>query len=152
MTALRKRPNLTFLSLGFLVFVVATLGSDVIARTTIAGEDLWKAASQHVYYAGVQAKFTAMLLAPFLWLGCIAASAAERKSFNAGLAVFLLGTLLLGYIYFSGYHAAQSFAKQRAWTAAASSIGGLPFKSIIPLLVCHGLHWFLVRKKNEAAT
>jgi hypothetical protein len=146
MTALRKRPNLTFLSLGFLVFVVATLGSDVIARTTIGGEDLWKAASQHVYYAGVQAKGTAMLLAPFLLLGCIAASAAERKGFNAGLGVFLLGTLLLGYMYFSGYQAAQSFAKKGAWTAGALSVGMLPFKSILPLLVCLGLRWFLVRK------
>ncbi len=152
MSALRQRPYLSFMGLGVALFVAATLGSDVVARTTVGGEGAWQAASQHMYYALIQPIGTAMLLAPFLLLGWMGASAARRKGFDAGLAVFLLGMLLLGFMYFSGYQDSQALMKERKWTAATLSVGLLPFKSILPLLVCLALRWFVVRKRNAAET
>lgn len=149
MTALRKRPYLSFLTLGLLVFVVATFGSDVIARMTIRGEDFWQAVSQHLQYAR-SIGTTAWLFAPFLLLGLLAASTAKQKNFTAGLSVFLLGALLLGWLYFSAYQRAWTFMNKHGPTAAALSVGLLPVFSAIPLLVCLGLHWFVLRKKNEA--
>lgn len=149
MTALRKRPYLSFLTLGLLVFVVATFGSDVIARMTIRGEDFWQAVSQHLHYAR-SIGTTAWLLAPFLLLGLLAASTTKQKNFTAGLSVFLLGALLLGWLYFSAYQRAWSFMNKHGPTAAALSVGLLPVFSAIPLLVCLGLRWFVLRKKNEA--
>lgn len=152
MATLRTRPYPVFFSLAVLLFLIATLGSDVVARTTVGGEGLVKALSDHVYYAFIQPIGTAMLLAPFLLLGWMAASAAKRKGFDAGLGVFLLGLLMLGFMYFSGYQDSQGFVKERKWTAATLSIGLLPFKSIPLLLICLGVRWLVVRKKDEAKT
>src|SRR5262249_38119039 len=150
MTALRKRPYLGFLTLGLLVFVVATFGSDVIARITIRGEDFWQAVSQHLHYPR-SIGTTAWLFAPFLLLGLLAAST-TKQNFTAGLSVFLLGALLLGWLYFSAYQRAWTFMNKHGPTAAALSVGLLPVFSAIPLLVCLGLRSFLLRKKNEAET
>src|SRR5215510_1223511 len=151
MTELRKRPYLSFLTLGLLVFVVATFGSDVIARMTIRGEDFWQVVSQHLHYAR-SIGTTAWLLAPFLLLGLLAASTTKQKNFTAGLSVFLLGALLLGWLYFSAYQRAWTFMNKHGRAAAALSVGLLPVYSAIPLLVCLGLRWFLLRKKNGAET
>jgi phosphotransferase system glucose/maltose/N-acetylglucosamine-specific IIC component len=152
MSTLRTRPYLVFFALAIFLFIIATLGSDVVARTTVGGDSFGKAISDHVYYAVIQPIGTTMLLAPFLLLGWMAASAAKRKGFDAGLGVFLLGMLLLGFMYFSGYQDSQGFMKERKWTAATLSIGLLPFKSIPLLLICLGLRWLVVRKKDEAKT
>jgi hypothetical protein len=151
MTA-RERPYLTFFGLSLLLFVAATFGSDVLARTSVGGQPIATAAAEHLYYAGIQPIGTAMLLAPFVLLGWIAASAVKRKGFDAGLGIFLLGVLLLGVMYFSGYQDSQGFMKERKWTAATLSIGLLPFKSIPLLLLCLGFRWFVVRRKVHAET
>src|SRR5262245_49648074 len=148
--ALRDRPYFTFFGLSLLLFFAATFGSDVVARTSVGGESIAEAVSRHLYYAATQPLGTAMLLAPFLLLGWMAASAATRQGFDAGLGVFLLGVLLLGFTYFSGYQDSQEFSKQRKWTAATLAIGFLPYKSIPLLLICLGFRWLLVRKKAGA--
>jgi hypothetical protein len=132
--------------------VAATLGSDVLARTSVGGDSLGKAVGEHAYYAAVQPIGTAMLLAPFLLLAWMSASLAKRKGFDRGLRVFLLGALLLGFMYFSGYQDSQSYMKQRMWTAATLAIGLLPFKSIPLLLICLAFRWFVARKRDEAKT
>jgi hypothetical protein len=147
---LRDRPYLAFFAFAALLFLAATLGSDIVARTTVGGEGLGKAITEHAYYAFVQPIGTAMLLAPFLLLGWMSASLAKRKRFDGGLGVFLLGALLLGFIYFIGYQDSQSYMKQRMWTAATLSVGLLPFKSVPLLLICLGFRWLVARKKDEA--
>jgi hypothetical protein len=149
---LRDRPYPAFFGFAALLFLAATLGSDIVARTTVGGEDLGKAITEHAYYAVVQPIGTAMLLAPFLLLGWMSASLAKRKGFEEGLGVFLIGTLLLGFMYFSGYQDSQSYMEQRMWTAATLAVGLLPFKSVPPLLICLGFRWLIARKKDEAKT
>ena len=52
--AFRNHPYLVFLELSVVLFVGATLGSDVIARMTVGGEGIAEALTQHVYYAAIQ--------------------------------------------------------------------------------------------------
>jgi hypothetical protein len=148
MTELGKWPYTSFLAFGALVFILATLGSDVIARTRLSGDGLWQAASQHAHYAAVQLIGTALLLAPFLLLGWMSGSAATRKTFGAGLCVFFFGTLLLGFMYFVGYQDAETFAREGKWTAATLSVGMLPFKSAVPLMICLGVRWLVLRNSE----
>jgi hypothetical protein len=147
---LRARPYLFFFGLSVLLFIGATFGSDVVARTSVGGQSFQKAVTEHAYYAFIQPVGTAMLLMPFLLLGWLAASTVKRKGFDAGLGVFLLGVLLLGFMYFSGYQDSQGFMKERKWTAATLSVGLLPFKSVPLLLICLGFRWLVIRKKSEA--
>jgi hypothetical protein len=110
---LRDRPYAASFGFSALLFVAAILGSDVLARTSVGGDSLGKAVGEHAYYAAVQPIGTAMLLAPFLLFAWMSASLAKRKGFDRGLRVFLLGALLLGFMYFSGYQDSQSYMKQR---------------------------------------
>ena len=148
--ALRMRPYSTFVGLAVLLAIVATLGSDVVARTSIGGQSFAAAAKEHLYYAATQPVGTALLIAPFLLLGWIAASAAKQKGLEAGFAVFLAGAILLGLMYFSDYQDSRISMKERRWTAATLSIGFLPFKSIPLLLLCLGVRWLIVRKRAAA--
>ena len=141
-----------FLGLSLLVFVAATFGSDLIARTSLGRQDFTKAAAEHLYYAAVQPVGTLMLLAPFLLLGWIAASTVKAKDIESALGVFLIGVLWLGFMYFSGYQDSQLFIRERKWTAATLSIGLLPFKSIPVLIICLAFRWLVVRLKPHAET
>jgi len=118
---------------------------------TIRGEDFWQAVSQHLDYTR-SIGTTAWLFAPFLLLGLLAASTTKQKNLTAGLSVFLLGALLLGWLYFSAYQRAWTFMNKHGRTAAVLSVGLLPVFSAIPLLACLGLRWFLLRKTNEVET
>ncbi len=145
----RNRPYPAFFGLSVALFLGATLGSDVVARTTVGGEGFMHAIGQHIYYAAAQPIGTLFLLVPFLLLGWMSASLAARKGFDPGLGVFLLGVLLLGFTYFSAYQDTYTYMKQRMWTAATLSIGFLPLKSILPLLACFVFRWLVARKRNE---
>ena len=149
--SLRDHPYAAFFGFAALLFLAATLGSDVVARTTIAREGLRQAIAGHAHYAVAQPTGTALLLAPFLLLGWMSASLGRRKGFDKGLGVFLLGTLLPGFMYFSGYQDAQGYLKRHMWTAAALAVGLLPLKSLPLLLICLGGRWLLGRKQDEAA-
>ena len=148
----RDRPYPAFFSFAVLLFLAATTGSDLVARTTVGGEGLGKAVAEHFYYAFVQPIGTAMLLAPFVLLGWMSASLAKRHGFDRGLVLFLIGSLLLGIMFFSAYQDSQNYMNKKMWTAATLSIGLLPFKSVPLLLVCLGVRWFLARKTSEAKT
>jgi hypothetical protein len=150
--AFRDRPYPAFFSFAVLLFLVATAGSDVVARTTVGSEGIGKAVSEHIYYAFAQPVGSAMLLAPFLLLGWMSASLAKRKGFTQGLSVFLIGAFLLGIMFFSAYQDSQNYMNQKMWTAATLSVGLLPIKSALPLLICLGVWLFLARRKNEAKT
>lgn len=147
---LRARPYRAFFSFSVLLFFVATAGCDVVARTTVGSERIGQALAQHFYYAFTQPLGSAMLLLPFLLLGWMSASLAKRKGFTQGLTVFLIGAFLLGITYFSAYQDSQEYLNQKMWTAAALSLGLLPVKSALPLLVCFGVWIALACRKNKA--
>ena len=132
----RDRPYLTFVGLAVCLFVVATFGFGVLARVTVGDEGLRHAASEHIYYAAKQPVGTLLLFLPFLLLGLLCAVTAKRKGTDRGFGVFLIGMLLLGFIYFNGYQDAQYALKHHKWTGAALAEGLLPFMSIPVLLAC----------------
>lgn len=146
----RDHPYRTFIVLAIVPFILATLGSDVVARSGVYGESIGTAISEHLHYAAIQPMGTAMLLAPFLVLAWMAASLAKRKNFDSGLGVFLLGAVLLGFTYFSGFQDSQHYMKQRMWTAASLSVGLLPLKSIPVLVICLVVRWLVARRRHEA--
>lgn len=149
---MRNHPYRAFFGFAALLFLAATLGSDVVARTTVAGEGLGQAIREHSYHALAQPIGTVLLAAPFFLLGWMSASLARRKGFKGGLGVFFLGAFLLGAMYFSGYQESQNYMRQKMWTAATLSVGLLPFKSIPLLLICLGVRWLVARNKNDANT
>lgn len=145
-----SRPYLSFLSLAVMVFVVATVGSDVVARIATSGESVAHALAEHIHYAFAQPAGLVFLAAPFLMLAWISASLVSRKGLKWGLGVFLLGALLLGVLYFTAYQDSQVYIQRRMWTAAALSVGLLPFKSLPVVLLCLGCRWYLGRKVSES--
>jgi hypothetical protein len=66
---MRKRPFLVFFGLSLALFIVATLGFDLVARISVAQETLFHALSEHLHYAVMQPIGTVLLLVPFLILG-----------------------------------------------------------------------------------
>ena len=148
---LRDRPYPAFFGFAALLFIAATLGSDVAAKISVGGVGLGEAITEHAHYAVTQPIGTVMLLAPFILLSWMSASLAKCKGFEKGLGVFILGAFLLMLMYFSGYQDSQAYMKQRMWTAATLSIGLLPFKSVPLLLICLGLRWLIARKNENVA-
>ena len=140
------RPYVVCFSLGLAFFLLSTLVSDVIARTTVGSDDLGHAISQHVYYAATQPFGTGLLLAPFLLMAWMAASLARRKSMRRGVIFLCAACSVLTLVYFLGYQDSQHYMAQRMWTAATLAIGFLVFKSIPVLIVA--LVAFLVARRG----
>jgi lipid-A-disaccharide synthase-like uncharacterized protein len=128
-------PYTACFSLGLVFFLVATLLSDVIARTTIGSDGLVYAVSQHIHYAATQPFGTGLLLGPFLIVAWMAASLARRKSMRRGVIFLCVACTVLTVIYFLGYQDSQHYLVQGMWTAAVLAIGYLVFKSVPVLLV-----------------
>jgi len=141
-----RHPYTICFALGTAFFFIATLISDVIARTTVGSEGLGHAISQHLRYAATQPFGTGLLLAPFLLVAWMAASLSLRKSMRRGLILLCAACSVLAVIYFMGYQDSQWHMAQRMWTAATLAIGFLVFKSIPVLAVA--LVAFLIARRG----
>lgn len=116
-----------YLPLAVLMFLAATTGADLIARTSIAGQPLSAALREHLYYTGVQFVGTMLLLAPFVAVA-VACTRAERKARGrSAFLIFAIAMVTLLYFYFQGHQDAQVALLDKKWTAAALSVGLLPF-------------------------
>jgi hypothetical protein len=147
----RKRPYSTFLALAVGAFAIADIGFEILARLWIGRNTLGEATSETLYYLATQPIGTAMLLAPFLLLGWIAASLAKKRTFERGLLLFGTGVVALGALYFVGHIGAEQAMQNGKWTAAALSVGLLPFQSIPVLLVALVARLLLGRRQRENA-
>lgn len=116
-----------YLPVAVLVFLAATTGSDLIARTTIAGEAFPVAFREHLYWAGVQFVGTILLFAPFAIVAFVCACAERSARTRSVSLIFAIAMLALLYFYFQGHQDAQRAMLEKMWTAAALSIGLLPF-------------------------
>jgi biotin transporter BioY len=139
------RPYAACFSLGVAFFLLATLVSDVVARTTVGSEGFGHAISQHAYYAVTGPTGTGMLLAPFLLVAWMAASLARRKTMRRGVAFLCAACSVLTIIYFVGYQDSQHYMTQGMWTAATLTIGFLVFKSVPVVVVALVAFLFLRR-------
>ena len=115
-----------YLPLALAVFLAATAGADVIARTSIAGETLTSALNKHFYWAARQFNGTALLFTPFLVVAFLCGHMEKKTRRRSVVFVFVASMLTLLYFYFQGYQGAQHALLEEKWTAAALSVGLLP--------------------------
>lgn len=91
-----------------------------------------------------------MLAAPFIGAGVLAAELTKAANLLKGVVCFFVVVTVLGWLYFYGYWSAQHALLERKWTAAALSVGMLPFMSIPVLLVAAIAVGILVWKHEHA--
>lgn len=127
---LRDRPYVLFFGLAVVMFFVAHICFEVFARLSIRQSDFVEAVSETFYYSTIQPVGTIMLLAPFALLGWMAASLTRKKTLKQGAILFSIGAVVLSLMYFVGHMGAEQAMLNRKWTAAALSVGLLPFQSI----------------------
>jgi hypothetical protein len=131
----RGRLYSAFGASSLLCFVVFTLGFDVIARVAVAGQSLPVAAPESMHYMVAQPIGTLMLLAPFIAMAVLSAEVARSSNRVSASVFFCVWAAALGWLYFSGHWDAQIALGQHKWTAAALSVGLLPFMSVPVLLL-----------------
>ena len=141
-----ERPYRLFACLAVAAFAVAHVGSEVFVRLWIGRDGVGQAIGETLYYAATQPLGTAMLLVPFALLGWMAASLARKKALRSGMVLFAAGSAVLGLIYFWGHIVAQQAMQDRMWTAAALSVGLLPFESVPVLAVAFVARLLMGRK------
>lgn len=146
---MRDRPYLLFFYLTVGAFVVAHIGFEIFARLWVERNTTWEAVSETLYYSAIQPVGTVMLLAPFVLLGWMAGSLAWKQTFKGGTVLFVAGAVVLGLIYFGGHIGAEQAMQNRKWTAAALSIGLLPFQSIPVLFVILVIRLLMGRKRDD---
>jgi hypothetical protein len=116
------------------VFITAVTGSDLIARMTIAGNPLGVALAEHLHWASLTVAGIAFLFVPFVGVAFICGSANRRTKTRSAVALFVVALAVLAYFYYGGFQASQHAMLDKKWTAAALSIGLLPFFIGLPLL------------------
>lgn len=136
---LRMMKPYAYVLIALVAGITATLGSDTVARMWIAGESFAPAIEEHLRYAISSWVGTTFLLAPFLIVSWISAAFQKRGRTRAAPLIFTVGLIPLIYFYFEGYQAAQQALADEHWTAAALSIGLLPFFVGLPVILLVGL-------------
>jgi hypothetical protein len=122
-----------YLPAAIAVFLDATTGADVIARTSIAGEPFEAALREHLYYAGRDFIRTILLLVPFIAVAFVFACAAKKARSRSVAILFTMAMVALLYFYFQGYLESQHALAEERWTSAALSIVILPFFIGLPV-------------------
>ena len=128
-----------YLLIAIAVFVAAVSGSDLIARMTIAGDSFGLAVSEHLRWASLTMGGVVLLFVPFGGAALICAAANKRAKTRSVAALFCIAMAALAFFYFDGFQASQHAMLDRQWTAAALSIGLLPFFIGLPLLIVVGV-------------
>lgn len=116
-----------YLPVAAVVSLAATIGADCIASMSIAGQPFAAALHQALYWDRVEFVGTIFLLVPFVAVAFVCALVEKRARNRSALLIFAVAMIALLYFYFRGYQAAEHAALQKLWTAAAVSIGFLPF-------------------------
>jgi hypothetical protein len=125
----------TYLLIALLVFFVAVTGSDLFARITIGQRSLMGAITEHIEWAGMTLVGLLLLLAPFPVVGLICAIANKRARTRSAVAIFAAAMIALLCFYFGAFQMAERALLDAHWTAAALSIGLLPFFIGIPAVL-----------------
>jgi heme/copper-type cytochrome/quinol oxidase subunit 3 len=124
-----------YLPVAVAVFLAATTGADLIARTSIGGQPFTAALHEHLYYAAVQFVGTLLLLGPFIAVAFVCARIEKQARDRSVALIFAAAMLTLLYFYFQGYQASERAMLEKMWTAATLSIGLLPFFIEVPVVL-----------------
>lgn len=123
-----------YLPVAVVVFLAATMGAGVIASTSWAGEPLAFAVREYLNDAAGEFIGTMLLLAPFIGVAFVCSWAETQARSRTVFLIFSAAMLALFYFYFQGHEGAERALLQRKWTAAALSIGLLPFFIGVPVV------------------
>ena len=132
---LASMPLKSYWIIAFIAFVAAVTGSDLVARMTISQLSLSEAVSEHLEWASLTVVGLVFLLAPFLFVALICAKAHRKALARSAVSIFGASLLALMYCYFGAFQAAEQSMIDERWTAAALSIGLLPFYVGLPVIL-----------------
>ena len=128
-------PQLQFAIASMLFFLAATNGFEVLASVLQTQASITSALHKSIHSSLSQPVGSLLLAAPFFGIGVVAANLAKGVSPFQAKVFFASSVAGLGALYLAGYWAAQQALLAQKWTAAALSVGLLPFKSILVLLL-----------------
>ncbi len=117
-----------YLPLAFLAFVAAHVGGGVYAGVRVGGETPQAALAD--YLSNVSLAGELYLFLPFLAMGTLCGWFATQARTRSVLSIFVVALLALGYLYFDGHRSAEMAMRDARWTAAALTIGFLPFMAV----------------------
>jgi hypothetical protein len=116
--------------------LVTTIGFQAIADTLVTGR-AFKYAFRHALQDPGGA--LVMLVPPYFVIAYLARRAARRTNQLVGWLVFLPPVAILGWYYYWGHIGAEKALLDQMWTAAALSVGLLPFFVGIPVVLGAGV-------------
>jgi hypothetical protein len=122
-----------FIALACLAFIVSTIVFGALAKVIVAGDTIEHALSEHLHYMTIVGSL--VLLSPFLALAGIGVGFRNKRGAKFGFVAFFAGLIPLMGLYWFGYIGSEEALLNRKWTAAALSVGLLPFQSVVVLIV-----------------
>lgn len=125
----------SYLLLAVVAFVITVTGSDMVAKMVLSDLSIREAFDQHLEWASLTILGILFLFAPYAAAALICAKVNERSRTETAATLFALSLLVLSYFYFGGFHAAEKAMIDKRWTAAALSIGLLPFFVGVPFVL-----------------
>jgi hypothetical protein len=125
----------TYLAVALVAFVVVVTGSDLVARMTVSHLPLGEAVREHLEWVSLTLFGLLFLLAPFVCVAVICGKTNRKARTRSVGTIFATSILALAYFYFGGFQAAEQSMVAERWTAAALSIGLLPFFIGLPLIL-----------------
>jgi TRAP-type C4-dicarboxylate transport system permease small subunit len=85
---------------------------------------------------------------PFYCWGGLQLLSPKKRTLKSGAVLFVTGAVVLGLIYLAGHIGAEQAMQQRKWTAAALSVGLIPFYSTPVLFVMLFIRVLAGRKRS----
>ncbi len=131
----RFRLNALFVPVTLLCFIVLTLGCDLLSRIEVLGlsaADAWAAIMRE---PAVNPLGLFLLALPMIGSHLLAVEVGRTANLAAGVLVFVVTAVLLAWIYYNGYVSYQEALGSRRWTEATLSLGLLPLKGSVALVL-----------------
>ncbi|MEW6333294.1 MAG: hypothetical protein AB1558_03420 [Thermodesulfobacteriota bacterium] len=148
-----KRHSVLFLLFSLAGYVLCDVGFGVYAQIKAENISIYPSLIEKLYDRATQPLGTIMMMAPFLFLGGISASFAQKNRIPIAISLFLITFSVLGYMYFLGHMHYEMHILEKKWTAASLSLGLLPFKGMFVISVLFIItHMFFKNKANDNHT
>ena len=133
-----------------IAFALSYSVSDVASRMIVARQSFSDAVGDHLDMALIPPLLTLALAVPFAALAWLSYLLGCRNAVKRGIALLSLPSVVLAYFYYWGLHGQQQALLQEQWTAAALSVGLLPFFVGIPIVLCALGVYFVVKPRAAA--
>jgi hypothetical protein len=146
----RSTLHAVFAPIAVACLLLATNGSDIAARVTVAEESFGVAVAQS--FASWLNPLAALIIAlPFVAAELLAVEVARYSSVRVAAVLFGLVVAALGLLYFAGYTSSHQAMLQHKWTAASLSVGLLPVQSL-PILIVAVIASEIIRRRYKHET